>query len=218
MFLIKISDGLLETMTLAAIEAYCLGDGRKKADQLEAHGLIWGYVKDTEDQKVFYLDRGSVSISAQMHNEWVKPKPEEIELKDFIVTRWAPQLTLLGTFHTHPYADLDDVASSKGYEFSEGDYDYMRDGGTIWERAGGSVVHLAMAMCKLKSVHSKTEGKWIRNNVWQYDVGNYRFWINACVGYTDEDEQILTANTRSEAVLDLGTRFYNQSGDHIDLT
>ncbi|QXX73730.1 hypothetical protein MHY1_00528 [Methylovirgula sp. HY1] len=44
---IKISDSLLETMALAAIEAYCLGDGQKgkQRQKLETYGYIWGTKK-----------------------------------------------------------------------------------------------------------------------------------------------------------------------------
>lgn len=217
MFRIKISDNLLESMTLAAIEAYCLGDGRsKELTKLETLGYLWGFKKISEEETVFLLDRMSLSLSAKRDRNSVTPNHKAVEIKNSVVERWSPHLSLLGDFHTHPYENLQEVNSCKGFEFSEGDISFLLNDDFLWEKSDQTPINLAITICELGRVHSKWGGDWIRNNIWQYDIGEFRLWINANVGYLDDDgDRQHTGNKRSKTILDLNTRFFNEKGDRV---
>ena len=115
---VRISDEVLESMSLAAIEAYCLGDGKKKnKEKIETLGYMWGFRRIEEEHTVFFVSKLSISISALRNSSWVAPNPHALTLKNALVKRWSPQLTLLGDFHTHPYDDLNDVKRNADLSF-----------------------------------------------------------------------------------------------------
>lgn len=213
---VRISDEVLESMSLAAIEAYCLGDGnKKKKDKLETLGYIWGFKRVEEDHTVFYVSKISISISAVRSSDSVLPNPEALSLKNSLVKRWSPQLTLLGDFHTHPYDNLDDVTQVTGFNFSDADFSSFKEDDVIWEESNGQPLMLAMTICRLGRVRDSWATQ-PRNNVCSYSVGEFRFWLNSSVGFLDDNgDRDCTGNTRSPVFLDLNSRFFNMSGDRI---
>jgi hypothetical protein len=204
-------------MAMAAIEAYCLGDGqRSPRKELETFGYIWGSKRESKDEIVFHLEKASVSISAKRTNESVMPHISAARLKNEVMRRWAPHRTMLGSFHTHPYATLDEVKQIAGYEFSDPDFDLFHHDDFLWEQSGQSPIHFAMTICKLGRVRETRGGDWLRPNIWQFDVGEFRLWLNVCVGSLDDHgNRCLTGNKRSAAYLDLNTRFFNEAGDRF---
>jgi hypothetical protein len=57
----------------------------------------------------------TVETSALRHEDWVAPEIESLLMKrDFFREYW-PQLELIGTFHSHPYASLAEVNENKGW-------------------------------------------------------------------------------------------------------
>ncbi len=211
---IRISDNLIETMTLAAIEAYVLGDGRGKR-QIETLGYIWGTKVKRDGDLFLYLSRGSVSLSAQRTRNSVQPEQDAVLLKNAVISRWAPEASLLGDFHTHPYQDRVEVASFTGFEFSDSDFKGFLEDDYIWSESDNNPVMLAVTICKLARVVESVGGNWVRSNVWQFDVGEYRLWVNVAVGYLEADgTRCHSGNTYSKVLLDL-TRFYNCAGDRL---
>lgn len=152
-YTVRVSDEVLESMALAAIEAYCLGDGRDDpGSKIETLGYVWGYRRIIDDLTIIFVSKISISISATRDNDSVTPHPEAAALKDEFVTRWSPQLTLLGDFHTHPYDDLDTVKRINGFEFSPADFRCFENDDFIWEKSGNAPVMLVMTICRLKRV------------------------------------------------------------------
>ena len=104
---VRVSPELLETMTLAAIEAYCYGNlYKKKNTAVETLGYVWGYRKQQNGTTVFYLDRTSVSISAERQYHSVTPNLDAAKLKNEGMMRGSAHLTLLGDFHIHHERNL----------------------------------------------------------------------------------------------------------------
>ncbi|NSY16158.1 hypothetical protein [Neorhizobium sp. AL 9.2.2] len=219
MFRITVSDDVLESMAMAAIEAYSLGDGRRSVlNGLETFGYLWGSKRVSQEETVFHLEKLSVSISAERTSESVKPHVKAARLKNDVMSRWAPHRTMLGSFHTHPYTSLDEVKKIYGYEFSEPDFDLFHHDDFLWEQSGNNPVNFAMTICKLSRVRESIGGDWLRPNIWQFDVGEFRLWLNVCVGSLDDyGNRCLTGNKRSAAHLELNTRFFNQAGDRFSL-
>ncbi len=75
---------------------------------------------------------------------------------------------------------------------------------------------LAMTVCRMKRVREHY-GEQVRDNVCSYAVGEFRFWLNASVGYLDDKgKRAHTGNKHSKVFLDLNSRFFNLAGDRVD--
>ena len=222
MFRVRLSDGLIESMTLAAVEAYCLGDGHGKSG-LETYAYVWGYKRELEDETIFYLDRMSLSLSAARAEDSVTPSADAARLKNAIIERWSPHLTLLGDFHTHPFETLDGVLSAfeedegptGGFHFSIADRESFHGDDFLWEAADDTPVHILMTICRMGKVRESHGTTPLKPHIWHYDVGEFRFWLTINVGYVEDDERYLTVETEDEVYLELDSRFRNDAGDRV---
>lgn len=211
---VRLSDRFLESAVLAAIEAYCHGDGKNQVE-IETVGPVWGYRRrDIEGVEIIYLDRLAVSLSASRSTASVTPVEEATHLMASVMDRLAPELTLLGDFHSHPYKDRSEVQRHTGYDFSPADFECFLGDDLLWDRNPAGPIMVVITICRLSKVHN-TDAKAIRNNVWQFDLGEFRFWINVVAGYLKDGERRHTGNTRSPVWLDLNSRFFNVSGDRV---
>jgi hypothetical protein len=213
---VRVSPTLLETMTLAAIEAYCYGNRRKQKNAaVETLGYVWGYRKRENGTSIFYLDRTSVSISAERQYHSVTPNLDAAKLKNEVMMRWSPHLTLMGDFHSHPYRNLKEVTNESGYNFSPEDFRELKLNDFIWQQSGDSPVILVIAVCRLGRVRDSVQDNF-RNNTARFAVGDFQFWLNASVGYLDEDgERCMTGNTSSEVHLSVEGWYYNEAGGRV---
>jgi hypothetical protein len=211
---IRISDRFLQALVMAAVEAYCHGDGSNKTE-IETIGPIWGYRRVNVGTHVIFLECLAVSLSAERQVASVTPKAEATKLMAGVMDRIAPELTLLGDFHSHPYKDRGQVTQYKGFEFSPDDFMAFLSDDDLWDGNSEGPVMLVVTICRLGKVHN-TSGKRIRKNVWQFDLGQFRFWINASVGFLDEEgKRQHSSNKHSNVFLDLNSRFINFSGDRV---
>jgi hypothetical protein len=221
-YTITISDAALRTTTLATLEAYVLGDGRPQRTnsartKLETLGYLWGFSrKDSEGVKHFHVELMSLSISAERSPDSVTPNEQAVRLKSELMSRWAPHLTLIGDFHSHPYEDLADVRSNRGYDFSPSDEQTFLADDFLWEQADNEPVMMAMTVCRLSRVREKEASGQLRANVSTFDVGEFRFWLNAAVGFLSEgNARSWSGNRNSNLQLRLDARFYNYSRDRL---
>ncbi|MDP3603822.1 MAG: hypothetical protein Q8R85_21920 [Bosea sp. (in: a-proteobacteria)] len=215
-YLIRIADDALESLALAAIEAYCLGDGQGSAfEQVETLGYLWGHRKFDPDLTTIFIVKASVSISAHRGDSYVIPHPQALLLKDNFVARWSPHLAFLGEFHSHPFDDVASVRQARGFEFSEQDVDSFVGDGPLWARSDNNPLMLAVTVCRLSHVRAS----WCsqpRANVFSFSVGEFRFWLNARVGFADKNgDRYYTEERRSAVILDLNSRYFNLKKDRI---
>jgi hypothetical protein len=215
-FSVRISPQLLESMTLAAVEAYCYGKRHKgKWNPVETLGYVWGFKKQEEERTVFYLDRTSLSISSSRDSGSVLPNQEAAILKNEVVMRWSPHLTMLGDFHSHAYRTLTQVQKIVGFEFSKDDFESFLGDDMMWKLSGNTPVMLAITVCRLGRV-GESIGDRLRNNIYRYAVGEFQFWINVAVGYVDENGfRHHTGNSHSHADLDIDYWHYNAARDRV---
>jgi hypothetical protein len=213
---VHISPELLETMTLAAIEAYVYGkQGRKKHMAVETLGYLWGYRKQDNGTTIFYLDRTSVSISADRQYHSVTPNRDAARLKNEVIMRWSPHLTLLGDFHSHPYRNLKEVIAEAGYNFSHADFEELKSHDFIWEQSGNNPIILVITVARLTRVRDSVQDNF-RNNTARFAVGEFQFWLNAAVGYIGADgKRHVTGNTSPEVSMTLDGWYYNQAGGRV---
>jgi len=204
---------------MAAIEAYCLGDGRRSGEkQLETFGYLWGSKKYAAHETIFFLEKISLSLSARRTSGSVTPNRKAARLKNEVMMRWSPHTTMLGSFHTHPYESLEEVKLNSGFEFSDADFGCFQHDDFLWKESGDTPVNFAMTICKLSRVHESGFGEWRRPNLWQFDIGEFRLWLNVSVGSVDEyGNRCLTLNKKSVATLDLNARFFNERGTRFKL-
>jgi hypothetical protein len=216
MFRVKVSQQLLEAMTLAAIEAYCYGSttGRKWRP-VETLGYIWGFRRQVQDKTVFFLDRMSLSISSIRASTSVEPNPKAAVLKNEVVTRWSPHLTMLGDFHSQSFRNLAAVTKLQGFEFSDEDFQSFLGDDFIWNQSENCPVMLAITICRLNRVREKFGGQ-VRSNICSYAVGQFRFWLAVSVGFLDElGNRQCTGNKHSKAELELEYWLYNAASDRV---
>lgn len=218
-FVVSLSERLVESVTLAALEAYVLGDGRpgrRRRPAVETFGYVWGYGKGHDDHRVLYLDRMSLSLSSQREPDAVTPNRHAAELKCNLMERWSPHLSLIGDFHTHPYASLAEVRETQGWKFSKADVEALQDDDFLWDKADGHPVALVVTVCRLGRVPATFGTMPVGDAVESFDVGEFRFWIGVNVGYLDEDgRRRQTFADGDGVILDLGNRFSNAAGDRI---
>jgi hypothetical protein len=227
LFWIRVSENAIESLVLAAVEAYALGDGRKK--EVETAGLLWGMQRkaseSTDGRRFIYVEKIAQSLSALRRSGSVAFHEHAPRLMNSMVSRLAPQMSLLGHFHTHPYANLDEVRSARGYEISDADRQYLtaenEDSDFYWEESIDTPLMLVMTICKLGRVHEKKGGKHISWNTFEFDLGDFRFWLTGVVGYLDELEvrcntlPMSVGDDRPEVFLDMDSKFYNYKGSKI---
>ena len=208
-----ISERALESMVLAACEAYAFGkdDGR---EAVETYAHLWGFRRSSPDgvPEHVHVDRISVCVSAQVANDRADVFSDVIALQDDIVKHWSPHLSLLGDFHTHPYGSRRDLIDNDGWEFSDCDRTSFVADDNLWRRADGSPVSLVMAIAELQAVRAgwatpKTAYRW------RFDVGQYRFYLSAAAGRRDEGGERKFIQRGVNLVL--GQYFFNEAGNRV---
>ena len=204
-FEVRLSDQFLESAVLASVETYHLGDGRWRRGghvALETIGNVWGLsLPQPEGGRLLHLERFTLTQAAKRTNGSVEPDPRARRLAMDVVTRWSPHLRMLGDLHTHPYQDLAEVRQANGFDFSDADFAVFESDGERWEAADGFPVMLALTVCRLRRVHESGFINWPRKNLWQFDVGQFRLWLNVCVGWQEDGVRCFTGNTHSTAFL-----------------
>ena len=222
MYIVKISDHALDTMLLAAAETYYLGAGTKRAAEqyVEVNGYLWGSQRldpDTNCTHVF-VDRFGPSISSRKSAGAVRPNSKASGLMHAVIQRRAPHLAFLGDFHTHPYDSLQDVMDIKGWEFSNTDRQWWpardaEDEIDIWRILGEQMpLWLVVAVAPLQRVFANVGARPLKDNVWRFDIGELRFWLNAEMGKRDKDGIVQFVD---DVFLDMFPPFTNDAGDRL---
>jgi hypothetical protein len=202
LYRIRLAPSLVESMTLATMEAYCFRGSRahKKAG-VETYGYIWGGKKSySNGPTVFYLDKLSVSLTAKRSSRSVFPNHRAGVLKWQLLRRIAPHKTLLAEFHSHPYANAKSMKEDAGFEFSAADFEDFLEEDFFWETSDNNPIMLVQAVCRLNRKGSRGSG-WLRRNVCYFDIDDHRFWINAVVGFLDEQGNRRHTGNRTRSVV-----------------
>jgi hypothetical protein len=184
-FHVKLGASLLESMTLATVEAFNFrGPRSSQKCGVETYGYIWGSKKAYPDGQIaFFLDKLSVSLTAKRAALSVTPNRRAGRIKEELFKQLAPHQTLLADFHSHPYPSHKAMTQVLGFDFSERDFDDFLDDDFLWESADNTPIMLVQAVCRCQ--RQGAQMRWQRRNIFHYDVGGYRFWVNAAVGYVD---------------------------------
>lgn len=201
-YLIRLAPSLVESMTLATMEAYCvLGPRGGKKGGVETYGYVWGTRNDSrEDLTVFHLSKLSVSIAAERSYMAVYPNPHTGILKSRVLQRLAPHLMLLADFHSHPWATQASMRRDVGFNFSPQDFVSFIEEDLFWQTSNNNPVMLVQTVVRLGRKGRRGSG-WQRPNIFYFDIDDYRFWINAVVGYLDAEGNRRHTGNRTRSVI-----------------
>jgi len=127
---IVIEDHVVPQLFTTAIEAYEFEHkahkNGKSYKNLETFGLLWGYSIPQKGNLPARIvsTMATVETSALRHQNWVRPDLDSIIAKKEFFEKYWPNIELVGTFHSHPYADLTEVNDIKGWRASPGDKEF----------------------------------------------------------------------------------------------
>ncbi|MCC6918596.1 MAG: hypothetical protein IT548_05295 [Alphaproteobacteria bacterium] len=128
------------------------------------------------------------AFTATRSPDSVAPNRHADEIMISALKTISPQLEFLGVFHTHPSDDLKEATTKidnlHPFEFSPGDKTTIPKLGHIWTNSENRPINLLFSICHIKKVHSNFgfEKKKF-NSLIQFNIGQYRFWINGVVGF-----------------------------------
>ncbi|GGW57070.1 hypothetical protein [Alishewanella tabrizica] len=193
--LVVIEDHVIPSLLTSAMEAYefehkthSRGKGKRK---LETFGLLWGYVipeKNGKPAKVVATN-ATIETSALRHEEWVRPEPESIQAKKELINSYWPHLELVGSFHSHPYDELDDVISARGWQCSDGDRKFFPWFHEVICPEQPNIAHVIVTVTQLKksskAIINRIESK--EADGISVSTGYRKFWINAYATQQDMD-------------------------------
>ncbi len=210
------SDAALDSILLAATEAYFLGDGTRSsasAEAVEIDGYLWGYHVDlSEEHTWIQVERFAPALSSKRSAASVEPDENAALVMDAVMRQLSPQLSFLGDVHTHPYGSLDCAQSAHGWLFSPEDLESMTD--AVWELTRDRPpLWLVVAVAPLQRVRESLPRELKDGSgAWQFDVGNMRFWMHAEVVPRIEDGVAMFAEN---TFINLIPRLYNFAGSRL---
>lgn len=144
----------------------------------ETAGLLWGYVVSREDRDHVVVEHVSTDTFAKGTSGEVGLNEEVTRVKQEVVAKRWPHLSMIGDFHTHPYKTYSDAKDNAGWEFSEGDRDWYEKHHDAASWPG--CVALVLAIGKLAKFHENNilEPTVVADNTvhWQFD--RFRFWLS----------------------------------------
>lgn len=195
---IIIEDHVVPQLLTSAIEAYQHGDvtsiGTRLRNKLETYGLLWGYTLPARagvPARIVAVT-STVEVSADRQRDSVDPIRASLKQKrEFFETYW-PNLELVGTFHSHPYENMDDIKKCKGWRASgeDGDFGHWRG---IHDEICPDYSHLAHIIVSVVCLDRKSTklperlGDSEAFTGYKLGAGNYRIWIK---GYSTEREKL----------------------------
>lgn len=143
----------------------------------------------------------SVSVFAERTPISIADHDEELTVKRQAMSYMRPELALLGDYHSHPWRTREEVERGTLFEYSQDDARFWRKADPYWTCTDYRPLFLVMTVCRLQRVHD-SRPRPLRSNVLQFDVGEFRFWLNAIVGRMDGKKRVLSPNVRSSVYID----------------
>jgi hypothetical protein len=122
---IWLDDRAIEDIVLVALEAYAVP--RRGVRFTETYGMCFGSTKSTDEKRpghgrhtTRYINVSSVHIQlrAECYSNKVTYDLRSLETQMAVATHFFPQLDIVGDFHTHPYKNVNELRSMKGWRYS----------------------------------------------------------------------------------------------------
>ncbi|MDD9997012.1 MAG: hypothetical protein OXQ89_04625 [Rhodospirillaceae bacterium] len=130
----------------------------------------------------------------------------------------APHMTFLGTFHTHPWPSISKAEKAKGWRFSDPDrecWSELDHNADFSDRYGDdAALWLVVAVARIQKVHFKPFAEQVQPNIWKFDIGDMRFWVNAELVRPDE-YGVARPDGDVYPRLDMWLAFLNDTGGRV---
>ncbi len=220
-FIAKISDGFFATASIAAIEAYVIGDGRG-TPKLETHGHVFGSIRTFEEEidgelsrvTVAYLEHFTTTLSAKRAIDAVEYEMRARAAAAKVASKLIPHAVLLGDIHTHPCRDFEEVKNDKQWGFSGQDIRSFCGDDELWEMNSKPLMAV-IAICKMGSVHHTVGVKTRSDGIWEYNIGEYRLWLNVNFGYIRGKKRIVVDGLGEEDLHIIDSGLVNRSKERL---
>lgn len=217
---IIIEDAVTPQLLTSAIEAYEFDRERssRKKDapgQIETFGLLWGYCIPAFDERPARVvcTTATVEVSADRRQDSVAPNIESIIAKRDIFRRYWPQLDLVGSFHSHPYANLEEVRGIKGWQASPGDQEYWPSFHEELMPELPLMAHLIITICARQRATAFEGPQRLggREETSGYHLASAKrhFWLKGYVSLPDEEGHTNVSDDVALDVTSFGSGFKN---------
>ncbi|MBS2024678.1 MAG: hypothetical protein JST92_19930 [Deltaproteobacteria bacterium] len=111
-----------ENMLMSAMETYRVRPRGKKKVYTEMFGLCIGHTTSDKQMPIFVnVERFVPQLRANADHESVEPNTQSTEEHLRLVRQLMPEKLVVGTMHTHPYDDFQELVAQNGWEFSPQD-------------------------------------------------------------------------------------------------
>ncbi|MGO3058426.1 hypothetical protein ACT3R7_10710 [Halomonas sp. AOP43-A1-21] len=150
-----IEEYVVPQLFTTAFEAYEFEHrGRERSKgyaKLETFGLLWGYSIPAKGDLPARIvaTMSTVETSATRHEDWVQPNFDSIIAKKQFFERYWQNIELVGTFHSHPYENLDDVKLNRGWQGSPEDQEFWPYFHQLVAPEQPLMTHLVITIAKL---------------------------------------------------------------------
>ncbi|MBU2964023.1 hypothetical protein Q4508_07625 [Amphritea sp. 2_MG-2023] len=209
-----IEDHVVPQLFTSALEAYSfehkVSKGGKSYKNLETFGLLWGYVipEKLDSPAKVIATMCTVETSATRHKEWVSPNFESLAAKKKFFQSYWPNIELVGTFHSHPYASFSEVKELKGWRASDADEQFFPYIHEVIAPEQDALAHLIVTVTELQkrgwAYPDRLSGS-ERNKGFALTADDYKIWIR---GYTsdrilDEESEDFSYSFADDSDLDI---------------
>ncbi|MBB2897797.1 hypothetical protein [Pseudomonas sp. AS2.8] len=217
---IIVEDAVTPQLLTSAIEAYEFDRerGSRKKDalgQIETYGLLWGYCVPAFDQRPARVvcTTATVELSADRRQDSVTPNLESIIAKRDFFRRYWPQLDLVGSFHSHPYANLKEVRKEKGWQASETDKDHWPYIHDYLMPELPLMAHLVVTICARQRATfyeaPQRLGGREENSGYHLAAAKRHFWLRGYVSSLEDEGHISMSDDVALDVTSFGSGFKN---------
>lgn len=188
--IVSVNDDVVPQLLTAAIEAYSVSHEktRKKEDQLETFGLLWGHIlrKKGNGESRIIVSSATIETSAVRRNNSVKPDINSLNMKVNLVHTYWPDLELVGTFHSHPYPTVEEVRDIKGWEPSPEDEEFFPVIHSEINEDAPYMAHLIVTIANMQK-RGWADPKKIQNeSCFEMTFEDKKIWLKASGSFTED--------------------------------
>ncbi len=198
---IHVSDAALLHLLLAGMESYHVRHWGKhtttKGGPAETAGLLWGYAVSRPDGDHVLVEHVSTDTFAKGNYREVGLNAEVTRVKQMVVAKRWPHLSMVGDFHTHPYKSYTETQAATGWQFSEGDRESYEERQDSWP----GCVALVLTLTEIQEFDENHQ-VWpeaIESHILRWQMDRFWFWL---AGYAIDDasESTLLVSPRAKGV------------------
>jgi hypothetical protein len=183
--MIWLDDRAIEDIVLVALEAYAVP--RQGVRFTETYGICFGSTKSVDEKRLAHgrhvtrhinISSVHIQLRAECYSSKVTYDLRSLETQMAVATHFFPQLDIVGDFHTHPYANVKELKSIKGWKYSRGDEAGISTWVTPLKKMGYNP-RMSLIVAVAKGGRRISKPGRMRPNVVRFSIQKYHFYV-AC--------------------------------------